>query len=243
MLDLSIVIPAFNEGRKIAADIKAAEKFIQRSNLIGQIIIVDDGSSDDTPEAAKSAAHDLASKTEVKLISYHRHRGKGGALRAGIAQTTGRFVMFADSGLCVPYENILLGLNLIKAGTCEIAHGSRKMQTSSIKRAQGFYRRVCSAIFHFFVVHLMHIRPELTDTQCGFKIYKGDIARSLYGECISSGFMFDIEIILRAQKKRLPIKEFPIQWTCDPDSRLSPSRSLWRIIAELATLKRTLKKQ
>ena len=243
MADLSIIIPAFNEGKKIAADIEAAGKFLECNNLNGQIIVVDDGSFDDTSEAAKKACTNLPTKVEVKVERYYRRRGKGCAIRTGIEQSTGQYVMFADSGLCVPYENILLGLDLIKAGRCEIAHGSRKMQASDIKKAQSFYRKLCSAIFHFFVIHFLKIPSGLTDTQCGFKIYKGDIARSLYRECISSGFMFDIEIILRALKKGCLIKEFPIQWTCDPDTRLSPSRSLWRIIAELIALKRALKKQ
>ena len=89
----------------------------------------------------------------------------------------------------------------------------------------------------------MKIPPELTDTQCGFKIYKGDIARHLYSECITDGFMFDIEIIIRAQKEGYRIKEFPINWSCDRDSRLSPTRSWWRVLSELMTIKQTMTKE
>jgi hypothetical protein len=84
----------------------------------------------------------------------------------------------------------------------------------------------------------MKVSSELTDTQCGFKIYRGDVARDLYGQCITDGFMFDLEIIMRAQKRGCRIKEFPIEWTCDRDSRLSPTRSLWRVLQELITIKR-----
>jgi len=89
----------------------------------------------------------------------------------------------------------------------------------------------------------MKISAEFTDTQCGFKIYRGDTARRLYSQCISDGFMFDVEIIMRAKKQGYRIKEFPIEWTCDSDSRLSPTRSLWRILSELITIKRTLAKK
>ena len=146
--------------------------------------------------------------------------------------------MFADSGLCVPYEDSLRGWELLKAGDCDIAHGSRKMQASHIERPQSIYRRICSKIFHWFVIYDMKIPPELTDTQCGFKIYKGDVARHLYGQCTTDGFMFDIEIIMRAQKEGYRIKEFPVNWTCDRDSRLSPSRSSWHIFSELIKIKK-----
>ena len=88
----------------------------------------------------------------------------------------------------------------------------------------------------------MKIPSEFTDTQCGFKIYRGDIARNLYSQCITDGFMFDIEILLRAQMQSYRIKEFPIEWSCDPDSRLSPTRSLTHILAELRTIRRTIGK-
>ena len=84
----------------------------------------------------------------------------------------------------------------------------------------------------------MKISSELSDTQCGFKIYRGDVARNLYGQCVTDGFMFDLEIIMRAEKQGYRIKEFPIDWTCDRDSRLSPAKSLWRVLRELITIKR-----
>jgi hypothetical protein len=89
----------------------------------------------------------------------------------------------------------------------------------------------------------MKIPSEFTDTQCGFKIYKGDVARKLYSQCVTDGFMFDVEIIMRAQKQGYRIKEFPVEWTCDRDSRLSPRRSLWKVISELISIKRALTKK
>jgi hypothetical protein len=86
----------------------------------------------------------------------------------------------------------------------------------------------------------MKIPSELTDTQCGFKIYRGDVARQLYGESVTDGFAFDIEIIMRAQKEGYRIKEFPLQWSCDRDSRLSPTRSFWQVFSELRAIKQAL---
>ena len=89
----------------------------------------------------------------------------------------------------------------------------------------------------------MKIPAEFTDTQCGFKIYKGDIARQLYKQCKTDGFVFDIEIIMLAQKQGYRIKEFPIDWTCDPDTRLSPSRSSWRILKDLLQIRKNISKK
>jgi len=242
-MDLSIVIPAFEESNKIARDIEAATAFLKDNHFTGQIIVVDDGSKDNTAEVVKNAVRSSPPGIELKVERYSHHHGKGYAVHKGIEQTSGEYVMFADSGCCVPYEDTLRGLELIKSGACDIAHGSRKMRGCHIEKAQSLYRRICSKMFHWFVIHDMKIPAEFTDTQCGFKIYRGDVARHLYGECITEGFTFDIEIIMRAQKEGYHIKEFPIDWTCDPDSRLSPTRSSWRVLSELLKIRRVLAKK
>jgi len=236
-VDLSIVIPAYEESDKISRDIKEAAAFLQKNHLTGEIIVVDDGSSDNTAESAKNTK--IPSEIPLKVIRLDCNRGKGYAVRTGIMQTNGEYVIFADSGCCVPYENVLSGLKLLKGGECDIAHGSRKLKESQIQRRQGLYRRICSAFFHWFVIFIVKIPSELTDTQCGFKIYRGDIGRALYRRCTIDGFMFDVEIIMRAIKQGFRIKEFPIEWTCDRDSRLTPARSLWRIFSELLIIKRS----
>jgi dolichyl-phosphate beta-glucosyltransferase len=240
-MDISIVIPAFEERKKIVRDIEAAADFIRNNNLTAEIIVVDDGSTDGTGEAAKSVQPPPGITLKVQRL--HHHKGKGCAIRTGIKQTRGEYVMFADSGCCVPYQNALQGLKLLKSAGCDIAHGSRKMPDSQIKKPQNFYRRICSGVFHRFVTACMKIPAELTDTQCGFKIYRGDVARNLYNQCITDGFMFDVEIIILAMKHGFRIKEFGIEWSCDTDSRLRPGRNLWGIISELLTIRRTFGKK
>jgi dolichyl-phosphate beta-glucosyltransferase len=253
-MDISIVIPAFEESKKIAQDIAEAAGFLETHNLTGQIIVVDDGSRDNTAETAKNAwnirrsmrvaGHQNVGEdnpVQLDVIRYEKHRGKGYAVRTGIKQSSGNYVMFADSGSCVPYEDTLRGLEMLKNDACDIAHGSRKMRGCRIEKTQSLYRRACSAIFHWLVIHDMKIPTELTDTQCGFKMYKGDVARHLYGEAVTDGFTFDIEIIMRAKKEGYRIREFPIDWTCDRDSRLSPTRSSWQVLSELLRIRRTLR--
>ena len=240
-MDLSIIIPAFEESKKIARDIEEGAAFLEAHHFSGQIIVIDDGSTDNTAEAAKNIA--VPPSVQLNVIRYETHRGKGYAVRTGIKHSSGEYVMFADSGSCVPYEDTLRGLELLKSNACDIAHGSRKMRECHIEKTQSLYRRICSGIFHWFVIHDMKIPAEFTDTQCGFKMYKGDVARHLYGEAITDGFSFDIEIIMRAQKEGYRIREFPIDWTCDRDSRLSPTRSSWHVLSELLTIRRTMSKK
>jgi dolichyl-phosphate beta-glucosyltransferase len=207
-MDFSIVIPAYDESKKISRDISEAAGFLEAHKFTGQIIVVDDGSKDNTTEIAKKST--IPPNVQLNVIRYEKHRGKGYAVRTGMKRTTGEYVMFADSGSCVPYEDTLRGLELLKSDVCDIAHGSRKMRGCHIEKMQSLYRRTCSRMFHWFVIHDMKIPAEFTDTQCGFKMYKGDVARHLYGEAITNGFTFDIEIIMRAQQEGYRIKEFPI---------------------------------
>jgi len=237
-MDLSIVIPAFEESKKIARDVKAAAEFLVANSLAGEILVVDDGSEDDTAQAARAVA--VPSGVKLNVIRYEQHRGKGHGVRTGMIASTGRYAMFADCGLCIPYGNALLGLEMLKNDQCDIAHGSRRHIQSDILRDQPLHRRVLSRTFKFTVRTMLGVPRELTDTQCGFKMYKGDIARELYAECTSDGFMFDIEVILRAIRKGYRIGEFPVEWVCDPDSRLSVTRTPWPVLVELHRIKRAM---
>lgn len=237
-MDLSIVIPAYEESKKIARDIKAAAQFLRSNALAGEIIVVDDSSRDQTSEIARKVY--VPPEIHFDVIRYEPHHGKGCAVRTGMKATTGQYVMFADCGLCIPYGNALQGLEMLRQDQCDIAHGSRRMIESDILRDQPWHRRLFSRAFKAVVRALLGVPRRLTDTQCGFKMYKGDVARILYGECVTDGFMFDIEIILRATRKGYRIREFPVEWACDLDSRLSVTRTPWPVLAELVELKRAL---
>lgn len=237
-MTLSIVIPAFDEGKKISRDVQATTEFIAKHRLTGEVIIVDDGSSDETATLAREVV--IPSEVQRTVIRNNIHRGKGFAIRTGILASRAEYVMFADSGLTVPFENALRGLRLLQEGTCELAHGSRRLPGSVIRKEQDWDRKIISRLFHEVVVRWMRLPRHLTDTQCGFKLYRGDIARRLYAECLTEGFMFDIEIIIRAVNHGFRIVEFPVEWTCDRDSRISIRRSSRHIYKEARLVRRAL---
>jgi len=240
-MDLSIVIPAYNEAAKIARDVEAAGKFLADACLRGEVLVVDDGSADGTAVAARRAA--VPPGVTTRVIRYEHNRGKGYAVRTGMLETTGTFALFADSGLCVPFVEALRGIELIRRGDCDVAHASRKLPETHIERPQNLYRRACSWAFREFVFTFMGIPHHLTDTQCGFKVYRGDVARDLYAACKTDGFMFDVETILRARDKGLTIAEFPVDWTNDRDSRLHPLRVAFRVLRDLWAVKRMMAKE
>ena len=236
--ELSIVIPAYNEAHKVARDIAAASGFLIEEHLTGEIIVSDDGSRDETVATAQACA--VPPPLTLKVITHETNRGKGAAVRAGMAASTGQFVMFADSGVCIPYSQAMRGLVLLRAGKYEIAHASRKRIDSVITNPQPLHRRVLSRVFRSAVDAVLGLPYRLTDTQCGFKLYRGELARTLYAQCLTEGFLFDLEIILRAKRMGAQIAEFAVTWSCDPDSRLRPGRTAIRTILELKSIKKSV---
>lgn len=236
-MELSIVIPAYREAHKIAHDVQEASAFLARHRLRGEVIIADDGSPDGTAKVAQ----DTPPAPGVELVVLPlEHKGKGWAVRQGMAASRGDLVMFADSGVCVPYDDVLPMIESLHRGECQLAHGSRKMRGSVISHKQSLYRRTLSWLFRKATLVYLSLPRHLTDTQCGFKAYRGDVARGLYGQCTTDGFMFDLEVLMRAMRTGHTVKEFPVHWAWDPDSRLRPSAILGNTIHDLRALKRRM---
>jgi len=237
-MDLSIIIPTYNEARKIRRDITAAADFLVAHMKAGEIILADDGSRDGTVHVAQETP--IPPGVTLRILRPAGHRGKGFALRSGIAASQGEHVMFADSGLTTPYENVLRGLALIRTGQCELAHGSRMLPDSIVRIPQHHDRKISSALFRLTLRLVLPVPGELTDTQCGFKVYRGNVARMLARECVADGFLFDVEMLLRAVRHGYRVREFPIEWSCDRDSRITFRRSSWPILQEIFAVRRAL---
>jgi len=235
LMDISIIIPVHNERHKIGGDIHAADVFLRQQGWRGEILVVDDGSGDRTAEAAEAAA--LASGAELQVVRLRPHRGKGHAVRQGMLRSRGKHALYIDSGGCIPYAEIVRGIDLIRAGECEIAHASRRLAGSVIVREQRPGRRMSAWLFRRLFIHLLGLPGHLTDTQAGLKIYRGDVGRALYRDCLLDGFLFDAEIILRAHKAGWRIREFPVTWTSDPDSRLKLRWMPFQLTRDLLRLK------
>lgn len=236
-MDLSVIIPVWNEAPKVAFDLEDADAFFQQYQINGEIIVVDDGSLDTTVAAAREAAGLI--HYPVHIIPLEVHQGKGSAVRNGVLRSRGRVVLFIDSGHCIPYADIFNGIKLITDNRCDVAHASRYLPESTIIESQNVFRRFISKIFRLMIQRCLPVPRTLTDTQCGLKIYRGDLARTLFARSEIRGFLFDVEVLLLASRQGARICEFPVSWKCDHDTRLSLIHALPQIIKELRSIKKS----
>jgi len=239
-MDISIVIPAFNEAEKIGRDVEAASAFLSENGFGGEIIVVDDGSSDDTAEKARQA--NVSPPIRKTVLRLEDNSGKGAAVRRGILESRGKVVLYADSGTCIPYANALPVIGRIAAGELDIGLASRRLKGTVILREQPLRRRIVSRLFHWAAVIVAGLPSRITDSQCGFKVYQGKAARELFPGLATPGFLFELEIILRALRRGYRVEEFPVEWTCDLDSRLRPSSQAGSVLRELLKVRSRSKK-
>ncbi|KAF0151783.1 MAG: glycosyl transferase [Ignavibacteria bacterium] len=234
-MKLTIIIPAYNEEKKIEKDILLADEFLAANNIQGEIIVVDDGSSDATYSKAELLKEKISSR--ILVLRNEINLGKGSAVKKGMIEASGEFRAYCDAGATVPYNNLLTGMKLLEDNICDIAHGSRMLPDSVIKISQAKDRKFSSAVIRFLVVKLLGVPNLLTDTQCGFKIYKTEAAEKIFPMLNTNGFMFEVENILRAIKNNLRITEFPIEWRCDRDSRITLLKTPWKVLLEIVKIK------
>lgn len=230
---LSVVIPVFNEEKKIDADLEAALAYFLAQPYSFELIVVDDGSSDGAP--AKLAQWEQRAAPHLRAICYRPNRGKGCAVRTGMLAARGEKRMFADAGLCVPFSETARGLAALAAGH-DVAIGSRKLAASRVVRRQGAFRHWASRLLGPVILRLMGL-AGFSDTQCGFKFFTARAAEELFGRSRIDGFMFDAEVLVAARRLGLKICEFPVEWRADPDSRYRPLAGGLRNLAELARIR------
>lgn len=220
MYDLSIVIPAYNEEKKISKDIEAVYKYFKEYSIKGELVIVDDGSKDKTSEIARAYSSGFST---LKLISYKPNKGKGFAVKTGVLQANGENILIVDSGLCVPFECANIGLELLRKGN-DIALGSRNEinDKARILIKQPLYRRLGSKLFQFLITSFKLIPENIQDTQCGFKLFKKEIAHSIFNKMFTEKFMWDIEMLRILSKRKYKVVTFGVEWSNDPDTRFNP---------------------
>jgi dolichyl-phosphate beta-glucosyltransferase len=240
-MKLSIIIPIFNEERKIKQDILAADVFLKENKIDGEVIVVDDGSEDGSVEVVRV----LQGKVEspLTLLINSGNIGKGDAVKKGVLASKGEFILYADSGLTIPFNNLFAGLKMIEIGECDIAFGSRKLTQSKILIQKQIDRKITSLLFTLMARVFLNIPNYINDTQCGFKLYRGNLARNLFVKLKTPGFLFELEIINRALKENYIIKEFPVEWRCDRDSRINYSSTPISVLKEAIHLRRLIRKE
>ncbi len=229
---ISIVIPAYNEEKRIKGSLSETCAFLNNSGWNYEIIVVDDGSSDGTSQIVESM---VTYFPNVTLVRYEKNKGKGHALRTGVLLTKGDFVLVMDADLSTPIEELQKLMPHLSGGGFDIAIGSRALALSDIIKKQPWWRRGMGKTFNQIVKML--VIGGFSDTQCGFKLFTGDVARNLFLEAKIDRFAYDVEILARAKRKGCGIKEVPIRWIDSPESRVDPMKDSLKMLADLVRIR------
>jgi glycosyltransferase involved in cell wall biosynthesis len=207
--DLSVVVPAYNEVVRIGRALEQVTCFLDARERPWELVVVDDGSADETSSMVRRfmAGHPGAN---VHLIRLEHNRGKGAALRAGMARTTGRRVLMMDADLATPIEEVSR-LEVALDRGASVAVGSRAVAASRVSRSQSSLRVALGRAGNLWIRSLAV--PGIHDTQCGFKLFDGEVGRRLFALAREDRFGIDIEVLcLAARRLRVPIQEVGIHW-------------------------------
>jgi len=223
---LTVVIPAFNEEHRLPATLARCAAFLAaRPDLCpAEIVVVDDGSRDATARVVESFSG--SPSVAVRLVRLRANRGKGAAARAGLAASRGERVLISDADLATPIEE----LDVLLARSAGIVAGSRALRRELIARRQPLPRDLLGRLFN---VALRVLRlTRFSDTQCGFKLLDGELARRLAGELRLDGFAFDVELLARAEQAGAAVEEVPVRWSHMDASRVRPLRHGLRMVLD-----------
>lgn len=233
---LSIVIPAYNEVKRIGKTIDKILHYVNNQKYPYEIIIIDDGSVDETAGVVMKF---IKNNEHIKLLNNKTNTGKGYCIKKGILEANGKYVLFTDADLSTPVEEVEKLLSQLEKGY-DIAIGSRSLAGSNIILRQPLYRELMGKVFNKFV-RIFAVK-EFVDTQCGFKLFRRDAARIIFKEQRLNGFAFDVEILYLARKNGFKIKEVPIKWINSPDSKVSPISSSIGMFFDLLKIKKIHRK-
>lgn len=226
---LSIIIPAYNETERIRQSLESACDYLNNKGYKYEIIVVDDGSSDDTVAIAKAFGGN------VSVLSQSSNMGKGAAVRRGMLTATGDIRIFTDADFSTPIYEIEKILPKIEAGA-DICIGSRALDPSMIKEHQPFYREFMGKTFNQFVQVLFF--KGISDTQCGFKGFTRAAAEKIFLKAKINGFSFDVELLYLASKAGLRVEQVSVEWYNDARSKVNPVKDSLMMLIELFRIKR-----
>ncbi|HTL83223.1 MAG TPA: dolichyl-phosphate beta-glucosyltransferase [Bacteroidia bacterium] len=214
MNKLSIIIPAFNEAARITPTLHSFHSFLENNFPSFEILVVDDGSTDETVTVVRSLMKELP---RLKIIVCPGNKGKGNAVRAGMLAATGDMRLFSDADGSTPITEISKLLQPLLNNECDIAIGSRYAPGSEVVKAQPLYRRIWSRAANKLVQRIL--LPGIADPHCGFKCFKGDVAEKLFSLSKVNEWSFDLEILALALKFEKKIVEVPVKWIHDEQSK------------------------
>ncbi len=225
---LSIVIPAYNEERRLGPTLERVGAWLDEQGRDAEILVVDDGSADGTSDLVRARAQE---DPRVRLLGERVNRGKGYSVGEGVAAARGERILFSDADLSTPIEELPKLEAALEREGAQVAIGSRAKPGASLERRQPFYREGMGRAFNLLVQVLVF--PGIRDTQCGFKLFTAEAARTLFAHRRIDGFAFDVELLYVARRLGYRIAEVPVRWVNDEASRVDPVRDSLRMFRDI----------
>jgi dolichyl-phosphate beta-glucosyltransferase len=230
----SLVIPAYNEAARLPTYLKEILAYFEERDESYEVIVVDDGSRDGTGERVREVA---AGRAGVTVHALDRNRGKGYAVRAGMALAAGRLRLMTDADGATPIREVAR-LEAALAAGADIAVGSRVLHDPTVVRDVRLHRKLSGHVFNFLVRRLGV--ASVVDTQCGFKLFRGPVADALFPRLTTDGFGFDVELLMLAERRGFRVVEVPINWADQPGSKVGVLREGPRMVLEVLAARRRL---
>jgi len=230
--DLSLVIPAYNEARRLPATLAALQTFLATRPWRVEIVVVDDGSTDGTPAAARGAALPTSC---LRVVSLGTNQGKGAAVKRGVAEARGAHIAFVDADLPYAFDGFDRAMERLAHGA-DLVIGGRDLPGSTDVMGYGWMRRLSGKIYSV-LVNAFAVRA-IPDTQCGFKWFRASMARELFPRVVLKGFAFDVELLVLAQRWGLRIDRIPVTLSHSHDSRVRLLRDSAQMFWDLLKINR-----
>ncbi|MDH3627197.1 MAG: glycosyltransferase family 2 protein [Acidobacteriota bacterium] len=229
-LQLSVVIPAYNEAARIAPTLGSIRQYLKQRRLSAEIVVVDDGSTDDTAEIARNELHG-----DGRVLRLPENRGKGRAVREGVLQSNGRWVLISDADLSTPIEEHETLAAEARNYDVDMVIGSRAIEGSDVQKHQAWPREAMGKTFNGIVRGTMGL--PYRDTQCGFKLFDRDRLLPVFRMLAINGFAWDVELLFVSRRLGLQVREVGVTWRNDPSSRVGVVRDPILMLIDLMRIR------
>ncbi len=228
---ISVVVPAFNEEKRIEAPVQRVIQYLSSQFKQWEIIYSDDGSTDGTPEKLMGIQK---LHPQIKVVRSEKNQGKGAAVRNGMKAAVGDIVLFSDTDFSTPIEETQTLLTRLQDGY-DVAIGSRGLADSKVEIHQAWAREVMGKVFNRILKTLLPL--NFMDTQCGFKIFNRKAVDLILPRMRIDGFAFDVEMLIISQVNQLRITEVPVIWRNILDSRVHPIRNSLEMLRDVIRIR------